>query len=463
VPNTIIDNGDIEIVIIDDDEHVRVNTLDLLSTVFNKISTYESPKKLKSQIELGAPMVILTDLRMPDADGFEFAKEVLSIDKDIPIILMTGYGDVSLAVEAMKYGVYDFIEKPFDTDYLIETLKRAIEKRSLVLNLSNTRQELSNLTAIESKIIGECPAMKGLKQQIVGLAPMDIPVLIYGSTGVGKELVARSLHEYSDRKNGAFVALNCAAIPEQLAEAELFGYDKGAFTDAVVARVGKLKHADGGVLFLDEVESLPLTTQAKLLRAISDGKVTPLGSNQEINFDCRIISATKDELRNNENFRQDLFFRLQVAELRIPDLADRGEDIITLFEYFAAQQCERFGTEYNVTSPKVQSLLLSYEWSGNVRELINVATRYAISGCKEIDTTIGMDEFESVITDQLEAGDSLKDMVQSYEEKLIRSKLTEHGGKVANVLEDLDIERRTFNQKLKRYGISTAEYRQADK
>jgi len=372
---------------------------------------------------------------------------------------MTGYGDVSLAVEAMKYGVYDFIEKPFDTDYLIETLKRAIEKRSLVLNLSNTRQELSNLTAIESKIIGQCPAMKGLKQQIVELAPMDIPVLIYGSTGVGKELVARSLHEYSERKNGAFVALNCAAIPEQLAEAELFGYDKGAFTDAVVARVGKLKHADGGVLFLDEVESLPLTTQAKLLRAISDGKVTPLGSNQEIDFDCRILSATKDELRNNDNFRQDLFFRLQVAELRIPDLADRGEDIITLFEYFAAQQCEQFGTEYKVSSPKVQSLLLSYEWSGNVRELINVATRYAISGCNEIDTTIGMDEFDAVIADKLEAGDSLKDMVQSYEEKLIRSKLNEHDGKVANVLEDLGIERRTFNQKLKRYGISTADYR----
>ena len=452
----IIDTQMIEVVIVDDDADMRINTSDLLSTVYKNISTYESPKKVLDRLYLGIPMVIITDLRMPDADGFEFAKAVQKIDPDLPVILMTGYGDISIAVDAMKQGIYDFIEKPFDTDYLLETLKRAVEKRLLVINLKQTREQLDKRDGIESKIIGQCPAIKQLRQQITELAPMDIPIMIYGDTGVGKELVARSLHEFSSRKNGPFVALNCAAIPDQLAEAELFGYDKGAFTDAIAARVGKLQHANGGILFLDEVESLSLSIQAKLLRALSDGKVTPLGSNDEIDIDCRVISATKDELRDNENFRQDLFFRLQVAQLRIPSLKDRAEDIITLFEYFTSQQCENFNTSYSSTSYRTQEVLLNYAWSGNVRELINVATRYAIRSCENIEAAMEMDLQN---TFDIASGESLKDMVQSFEEKLIRSKLVQYKGKVAAVLNDLCVERRTFNQKLKRYGISTSDYR----
>ena len=452
-----VDTQTIEIVIVDDDADMRINTSDLLSTVYANVSAYESPDHVMGRIHLGVPMVIITDLRMPDADGFEFAKAVQKIDPSLPVILMTGYGDISIAVDAMKQGIYDFIEKPFDTDYLLETLKRAVEKRILIMNLNQTRKELKNRDGIESKIIGQCPAIKQLRQQITELAPMEIPIMIYGDTGVGKELVARSLHEFSRRKNGPFVALNCAAIPDQLAEAELFGYDKGAFTDAISARIGKLQHANGGVLFLDEVESLSLSIQAKLLRALSDGKVTPLGSNTEINIDCRVISATKDELRDNENFRQDLFFRLQVAQLRIPPLKDRAEDIITLFEYFTNQQCENFDTKYMSTDYRTQEILLNYAWSGNVRELINVATRYAIRGCTNIEAAMEMDLQN---TFDIVSGESLKDMVQSFEEKLIRSKLVQYKGKVAAVLQDLCVERRTFNQKLKRYGISTSDYRE---
>jgi len=454
--NTIFYKQDIEIIIVDDDEDIRINTSDLLSTLFDKISLHSSPESVLKDLKINKPAVILTDLRMPNADGLEFANQVNTIDPAMPVILMTGYGDISTAVDAMKQGVYDFIEKPFDTDHLIATIKRAVDKRFLTLSLEQTLTELSNHNSIESKIIGQCPPIIKLRQQIVDLAPMDIPVLIFGETGTGKELVARCLHDYSKRKDGPFVALNCAAIPEQLAEAELFGHEKGAFTDASIARKGKLEYAKNGTLFLDEVESLPLSTQAKLLRALSDNVVTPLGSHNEVDINCRIISATKDELRDNEDFRQDLFFRLQVAQLKIPPLRQRSEDIITLFEFFVQQQCENFASHYKMVTGTTRMSLLEYSWAGNVRELINVATRFAIQNCENIELALNDDicpENQSLETD------SFKAIMQSYEEKLLRSKLTEHQGNVAKVLEDLQIERRSFNQKLLKYKIISKDYK----
>lgn len=452
---------DIEIIVIDDDEDVRINTCDLLSTQYRHIASYDSPASVLKRIQADSAAVILTDLRMPDADGFEFAQAVLRKAPEVPVILMTGYGEVSIAVDAMKQGVQDFVEKPFDIDYLLNAVDRAVERRKLSLSLlqtqrAMTQQAMSGEQDIQSVIVGQCAAIRALRQDIAEYAGMNIPVMIYGDTGTGKELVARSLHQYSDRSKGRFVALNCAAIPEQLAEAELFGHDKGAFTGASAARVGKLQHASGGTLFLDEVESLPLTTQAKLLRAISDHLVTPVGSNREVPIDCRMISATKDELRGNDAFRQDLFFRLQVAELRIPALKDRDNDIVLLFEFYTRQQCDNFGREYRSADEHTRSVLLSYSWPGNVRELVNVATRYAIRGCRHIENAIELDTSNVF---EVRAGESLKDLVQAYEEKLIRSKLDQHKGKVSAVLEDLCLERRTFNQKLNRYGICAADYR----
>lgn len=444
----------IEILIIDDDIDVRENIGDLLSTEFVKTQTFESPVEVIKLLNENPHYVVLTDLRMPDHDGLEFAKQVQTIDKDIPVILMTGYGEVSIAVQAMKQGVYDFIEKPFDTDILIEILKRAVEKRFLDLSLHMTQQQLEYRDGIDSQIIGQCPAMKQLKTQVIRLAVMNVPVLIQGDTGCGKELVARNLHEYSSRCDQPFVALNCAAIPDHLAESELFGHAKGAFTDAYQAREGKLQHASRGTLFLDEVESLSLPLQAKLLRALSDQKITPLGSNQEINIDCRVISASKEELRGNENFRQDLYFRLQVAMLKIPPLHQRAEDIVSLFEYFASQQCDNFGIEYKPSSSITKMALLSYDWPGNVRELINVATRYVIDECVDL---VSIDAIQLVA--ELNINSSLKDQVGAFEENLLRAKLQEYQGKVSKVLEDLKLERRTFNQKLNRYAISVTEYK----
>lgn len=454
-----ITKEDISIIIIDDDEDIRVNTEDLLSTQFKSIQVYDSPLKVMELISTESPVVILTDLRMPDADGLEFAQKIHEIDPNLPVILMTGYGDISIAVDAIKHGVYDFIEKPYDTERLIETLHRAIEKRFLSLSLDRVRKKLADSKNIDNQLIGHCPAMKKLKRDIIDFAPMDIPVMIYGETGAGKELAAQCLHEYSERNHYNFVALNCAAIPEQLAEAELFGHSKGAFTDAKNSRVGKLEYAKNGTLFLDEVESLSLSTQAKLLRALSDNLITPVGSNEEIPINCRIISATKEDLRDNDKFRQDLFFRLQVAEIKIPPLRERNEDIIHMFEVFSMQYCERLGTTYRSMTPYTRDKLLNYSWPGNVRELINVTTRYAIKNCSDIDYALENKETFTEITDSKK---SLKQLVEHYEASVIKLKLHEHNGKVAKVLEDLTIERRTFNQKLNKYGINSGDFKSKD-
>lgn len=450
-----LDSSQITIYVVDDDNDVLENTVDLLSTQYPNVEAFDSPQPVLAKLSEHDPVVILTDLRMPGGDGLEFSKAVRELDADLPVILMSGYGDISIAVDAMKHGIYDYIEKPVDTESLLKSIQRAVDKRRLSLSLLKTQQKLQQTSTIDSRIQGNCPMMNQLKQELLKLAPLDIPVMIYGETGSGKELVARCLHDFSERKGGPFVALNCAAIPEHLAEAELFGFEKGAFTDAKSSRIGKLEFAKGGTLFLDEVESLSTLIQAKLLRVLQDGVITPLGSNAEVNIDIRVVSASKEDLRNHENFRQDLYYRLQVGECHIAPLRQRKEDILSLFEFFVLQNCENFKIQHQDLTDATQDALLSYAWPGNVREMINVATRFVINGFKDInsvlsDTTRFSDEEENF---------SLKERVNAYEENLIRSKLSEHKGNVAAVLSDLKLERRTFNQKLSRLNISTVDYK----
>lgn len=451
----VIGNKHITIILIDDDKDIRISTSDLLSTRFKKIECYSSPKKVLPKISTDLPAVVLTDLRMPDDDGLEFALKVKEIDPQLPVVLMTGYGDISTAVDAMKHGVDDFIEKPFNIDRLMEALDRAIEKRVATLTLTETKEKISYQSEIDKKIIGHSDVMMQLKSSILDFAPMDIPLVIYGETGTGKELVAQCLHNFSQRKDYNFVLFNCAAIPEELIEAELFGYHKPGNPDQAI-HTGKLVQAENGTLFLDEVDSLPVAVQAKLLMALSNQSITPVGSNEPIPINCRIISATKTELRDLEHFRQDLFFRLQVAELHIPPLKNREEDIVSLFNTFVMQHCEHLKTEYKPLNNDTRKKLLTYEWPGNVRELINIAIRYALKNCSDIEHAMKSDELDEFYSSQ---DQSLKEQVEAYEELLIKLKLREHHGKVARVLEDLKIERRTFNQKLNRYGINTGDYK----
>ena len=451
----IIHKKDISIIIIDDDKDIRISTSDLLSTRFKKIETYSSTKKVLPRVSLDLPAIILTDLRMPDDDGLEFAIKVRDTDPNIPVILMTGYGDISIAVDAIKHGAYDFIEKPFNSEKLIKTIDRAIEQRVLTLSLQETQDKITDQTEIDHKIIGQSDGMKELKNHITDFAPMEIPIVIYGETGTGKELVAQCLHDFSPRRDYPFILLNCAAIPEELIEAELFGYQQTDIEGASI-HTGKLTQAENGTLFLDEVDSLPLNTQAKLLLALSNRTMTPVGSNKTIPFNCRIISATKNELRDNKKFRQDLFFSLQVAELHIPPLRQRGEDMIILFNHFVVRHCDNLETNYKALSDESCKKLLTYEWPGNIRELINIAIRHALKNCNDLEQAMQSDELDDFYSNE---GQSLKEQVEAYEELLIKLKLREHEGKVGKVLDDLKLERRTFNQKLNRYGINTSDYK----
>jgi two-component system C4-dicarboxylate transport response regulator DctD len=325
----------------------------------------------------------------------------------------------------------------------MSSLRRALEKRSLVLENRRLTEHADARTRLDSTLIGLSPGMQTLRRQVLDLAPLPVNVVIRGETGSGKELVARCLHDFGPRASKPFVALNCAAIPEQLFEAELFGHESGAFTGAQGKRIGKLEYAHGGTLFLDEIESMPLAQQVKLLRVIQDRQFERLGSNHSIAVDLRIIAATKPDLLEESRsgrFREDLAYRLNVAELRLPSLRERREDIPLLFSHFAHAAAQRLGRSAPVLSGAQLSHLLSHDWPGNVRELANAAERQVL----------GLDNPASV---DVPAGQSLAAQQEAFEAHCLRSALTRHKGDIKAVLHELQLPRRTLNEKMQRHGL----------
>ncbi|BBN56934.1 Fis family transcriptional regulator [Pseudomonas chlororaphis subsp. aurantiaca] len=388
--------------------------------------------------------MILSDVRMPGISGLELLKQVQQRDPDLPVILLTGHGDVPMAVEAMRDGAYDFLEKPFSPETLLSSLRRALDKRGLVLENRRLHEQADTREKIDSTLLGVSRALQTLRRQVVDLATLPVNVLIRGETGSGKELVARCLHDFGPRADKPFVALNCAAIPEQLFEAELFGHESGAFTGAQGKRIGKLEYADGGTLFLDEIESMPLAQQVKLLRVLQEQKLERLGSNQSIAVDLRIIAATKPDLLDEARagrFREDLAYRLNVAQLRLPPLRDRREDIPLLYEHFAHAAAERLGRSVAPLSGAQLSRLLSHDWPGNVRELANVAERQVLG--------LGEPEPETI-----DPGQSLAAQQEAFEAQCLRAALTRHKGDIKAVLNELQLPRRTFNEKMQRHGLA---------
>jgi two-component system, NtrC family, C4-dicarboxylate transport response regulator DctD len=388
--------------------------------------------------------VILSDVRMPGLSGLELLAEVQRRDADLPVILLTGHGDVPMAVEAMRDGAYDFLEKPFSPDALLNSLRRALDKRGLVLENRRLHQQAGQRAQLESSLLGMSRALQNLRRQVLDLAALPVNVLIRGETGSGKELVARCLHDFGPRAKKPFVALNCAAIPEQLFEAELFGHESGAFTGAQGKRIGKLEYAHGGTLFLDEIESMPLAQQVKLLRVLQEQKLERLGSNQSIPVDLRIIAATKPDLLEEARagrFREDLAYRLNVAQLRLPPLRERREDIPLLYEHFAQSAAERLGRHVEPLSGAQLGRLLSHDWPGNVRELANVAERQVL----------GLGEPEP---DTVETGQSLAAQQEAFEAQCLKAALTRHKGDIKAVLAELQLPRRTFNEKMQRHGLT---------
>lgn len=444
------------IIIVDDDAAMRMALSQWLELSDFAVTVYEDANAALRDIKPDFAGVILTDVKMPRLDGITFTKSVLSTDSDIPVILMTGHGDVPMAVEAMKSGAYDFVEKPFEPNDIVESLERAIEKRRLVLENRTLRQQIAHRGSLESRLIGNSVPMRALKDEIANIAPTEVPVLIAGETGTGKELVARAIHDLSDRRDEKFVAVNCAAIPETTAESELFGHEKGAFTGAVGQRIGWIEHAIGGTLFLDEISSMPLALQAKLLRVIEQREVVRVGSNAPVKVDFRLICATNEDLVaavTARKFREDLLFRINTFELAIAPLRDRKDDVALLFDIFAERAAERFERPYERLSPALIGQLKSHDWSGNVRELKNMAERYVllVGSAEERFKRLFKGGFEQI---GKPAGDlALADQVRDFEERIIRDALDRHDGNVKSVMVELDIPRRTLNEKMKKLNI----------
>jgi two-component system C4-dicarboxylate transport response regulator DctD len=394
--------------------------------------------------------VVVTDVRMPNIDGLELFRRLHAMDTDLPVILITGHGDIDMAVEAIQEGAYDFIAKPYPADRLVQSILRAVEKRRLVME--NRQLRLALETSDDNlPLIGQTPVMQNLRKTLRHVANADVDVLIAGETGTGKEVAASLLHEWSRRKQGNFVALNCGALPETVIESELFGHEAGAFTGAQKKRIGRIEHASGGTLFLDEIESMPLSTQVKLLRVLETREIAPLGTNEHRPVDLRVVAAAKVDLGSPDqraNFREDLFYRLNVVTISIPPLRERREDIPLLFTHFLQRASARFKSEPPEMTGALRSRLMENDWPGNVRELSHFAERVAL----------GLGGLESERLSQTTNIVKLPEAMEQHEAKLIRDALNANHGDVRSTLETLGIPRKTFYDKLQRHGIDRADY-----
>jgi len=373
-----------DVFFIDDEADIRIaiaqsfELADLTARLFS--SAEEALLAAKAD---GLPLVVVSDICLPGLSGQSLLNSIHHQDAEVPVILITGHGDISMAVQAMHDGAYDFIEKPFATERLIETIHRAIEKRHLTLENQQLKRSLKASQTLGPRIIGNTGNIQALRDTITHVADTQADILLFGETGTGKELVARSLHEQSSRRELNFVALNCGAVPENLIESELYGHEKGAFTGAETKRIGKFEHAQGGTLFLDEIESMPMQAQIRLLRVLQERVIERVGSNTLIPLDIRVIAATKIDLKQAAQagtFRQDLYYRLNIVTLDIPPLRQRKEDIPALFHHFLLVAAARYGKAATALSQPEMQCLISHDWPGNVRELRNAAERYVLLG-----------------------------------------------------------------------------------
>lgn len=431
------------VIVVDDEAPIREAVQQWLSLSGFDVQLFSRAEDCLARLPEHFPGVVLSDVRMPGMNGLELLEQLHRRDPDLPVILLTGHGDVPMAVEAMRDGAYDFLEKPFTPETLLGSLRRALEKRALVLENRRLHEQADTRSRLDATLLGLSPTMQTMRRQVQDLAQLPVNVLIRGETGSGKEMVARCLHDFGPRAKKPFVAVNCAAIPEQLFEAELFGHESGAFTGAQGKRIGKLEFADGGTLFLDEIESMPLAQQVKLLRVIQDRRLERLGSNQSIDVDLRIIAATKPDLLEEAKagrFREDLAYRLNIAELRLPPLRERREDIPLLFGHFSRQAAERMGRSAPILSGGQLSHLLSHDWPGNVRELANAAERQVLG----LENSASMD---------IPQGQSLAAQQEAFEAHCLRSALSRHRGDIKAVLHELQLPRRTLNEKMQRHGL----------
>jgi two-component system, NtrC family, nitrogen regulation response regulator NtrX len=372
------------ILVVDDERAIRNTLTEILTFEQFQVTQAENGEealKLFGQQNFDA---VLCDIKMPKIDGMEFLVQAHEINADVPIIMISGHGNVDLAVEATKKGAYDFIVKPPDLNRLLITIRNALDKNNLVVETKKLKKKVGK----QSVLIGEAAAITQMKATIAKVAPTEIKrILVTGPNGAGKEMVAQLLHEQSSRAAMALIEVNCAAIPSELIESELFGHEKGAFTSAIKQRIGKFELANGGTLFLDEVGDMSLDAQAKVLRALETGKITRVGGEKEIAVDVRVVAATNKDLEqaiNNGSFREDLYHRLSVIVIKVPSLNDRLSDVPLLVNYFLEKFADEYGQPVKTIKPAALELLKQYNYKGNIRELRNIVERLIILGGQEL-------------------------------------------------------------------------------
>ena len=443
----------IGVIFVEDEVDVRLGSTQALELAGFKVDGFATVEQARSRIVAGVPAVVLADVKLPGMSGTDWLREICSIDADLPVILVTGHGDIAMAVKAMREGAYDFIAKPFPSEHLVTVVRRAADKRSLTLQVQALRDQLENWHGIQASLIGPSAQMERVRRTILTVAATSADVLIYGETGTGKELVARCLHDHSERRRGNFVPLNCGGLPETLADSELFGHEVGAFTGAARLRVGKFEHAHCGTLFLDEIESMPMAIQIKFLRALQERSIERIGSNKPIKVDCRVIAASKDDLKalsDKQKFRADLYYRIGVAVVELPPLRERREDIPLLFEHFILLAASRYQRAAPVLNNAQMAELRAYAWPGNVRELRNVADRFVLGLLGDRLTLTASDR---------EMPSTLPEQIEHFERSVITDELRRHHGEVAITAKALGVPKQTLYDKLRRLRIASDEFR----
>ncbi len=447
-----------QILIIDDDDYFLQSLKNLLVYKGFKVDTCANPVLAMQYVQEKRYQLILLDVKMPGMDGIELLEKIRTHNQNIPVVMVSGQSNISIAVEAIKKGAFDFVEKPIDPQKLQVALKNALERYKLWEDRSRLIEELKKKYAI----VGKSEAINAIIRRIEQVADLDAKVLITGETGTGKELVARALHLASNRSSGPFVKLNCAAIPTELLESELFGHKKGAFTGAIKDQIGKFQAADGGTLFLDEIGDMDLVLQAKLLHVLQDNEFMMLGAHDSIKVNVRIITATNqniNELIAEGKFRRDLFHRINVVNIHIPPLRERVEDIEPLAIHFLKEFAETYNKKVTGFEPEVLNALKKYSWPGNVRELRNVVEKMVIFARHALITKNDLKEsllqlpVEIVSAVEKPAKGKLKEEMERHERELILNALKAANGSNARAAKILGIDRSSLFKKRKKLGI----------
>ncbi|MCK4537197.1 MAG: sigma-54-dependent Fis family transcriptional regulator [Candidatus Krumholzibacteria bacterium] len=445
-----------QVLIVDDEESIRTSLEKLLS--YEKYGAFTAPDG-ESALRIVSDEridIVLLDIKMPGMDGLEVLGKMKEIRPELPVIIISGHGTISTAVEATKLGAFDFLEKPIDLERMLLTLRNGIKQGELSTQNVRLKKQISG----DTEIIGEHQSMLDIMETIKKVAPTNARVLITGENGTGKELAARKLYELSNRSDSAFIEVNCAAIPEELIESELFGHEKGSFTGAVSQRVGKFELADEGTLFLDEVGDMSLSAQAKVLRVLQESVFERVGGTETKKVDVRVIAASNKNLleeAGNGSFREDLFYRLNVVPIEIPPLRERRSDIAFMASFFLERICSDLGITTKTISESALARMTSYAWPGNVRELRNLIERLCIlvpgDEINEVDLPVNeLSRSEDMLKDPFSAS-GYQEFKDFTEKEFLQRKLRENGGNVSRTARELGMQRSNLYKKLEKYGI----------